>query len=192
MKDKKKKLYRVIEDKQGGEWAMGLDDTALGWLDTASMWAESDENWEVLDHIKHMIKQLKAGEITDKEALDYIDMMWDIAFMESEQAEREGHKLTDEDDETSPTKYFKVEKGVLCGDLYVGEVDSSGEVVGELELEETTADKPQFLRVVEIDEDGTSLGEYKYYYIGKDGTETDIMNRIKATHDPCVWQNNEW
>lgn len=68
------KKYKVITDRQTGEWCVGSIKTAEGWRRQALTWARSDGN-------KWAIKELKALHgMSDKETIDFIADYWDLEF----------------------------------------------------------------------------------------------------------------
>lgn len=90
------KRYEVVEDRQGGEFGMGRQYTALEWLEQAVDWRDSDDSWgdygegtdcygtKHLDNrswfIKFWKKMIKDGR--EQELIDYISDIWDIDIKE--------------------------------------------------------------------------------------------------------------
>ena len=68
--------YKVVNDRQGTNWAMGIVQTAEEWRELAITWADSDENeWAIKE-----LEILKGKE--DRDILGFIDETWDIEFEE--------------------------------------------------------------------------------------------------------------
>lgn len=78
------KKYRAIEDLQGGEWCVGVADTAKGWLDRAIGWRDSDGSFEDAAERKKFIAywehKIKMGE--EERLIEYVADVWAINFEE--------------------------------------------------------------------------------------------------------------
>lgn len=67
-------LYEVIEDRQGGDFAMDCQQTIKEWVDTALAWIDSDD---CLAEDQVFINSLLEG---GEHAIQEIDDFWDITF----------------------------------------------------------------------------------------------------------------
>lgn len=83
------KLYRVIEDLQGGTFAMGVAQSAKEWLETMLDWRESDgsfgdwggEEEDTREYQEKLWLDLIAkGE--EQSLIDYIAEIWQLDFQE--------------------------------------------------------------------------------------------------------------
>ena len=78
------KLYECTEDRQGGNWCVGLVQTAEEWLEDAIYWRNSDWSWDedngdTEDNMRKRGKELIAkGE--EEKVIEYIDDMWSITL----------------------------------------------------------------------------------------------------------------
>ena len=70
------KEYTCIEDRQGGDWAVGDTMTAEEWGERAAGWAYSD-NWE--DSDEPLLKNFK----TEQDCIDFICDIWEITIVPS-------------------------------------------------------------------------------------------------------------
>lgn len=77
------KLYRCIEDLQGGTFAVGCVDTAKDWLERAIDWQDSDDSWDTDENranwIKYWEEEIKNG--NEDKLIDYIAEVWDIVIV---------------------------------------------------------------------------------------------------------------
>lgn len=67
------KRYKVVNDLQGGDFAMGIDQTIEEWRQHALYWAESDG-------FEGVIKDLKS--LPEEAVIDYIAEFWQLEFEE--------------------------------------------------------------------------------------------------------------
>lgn len=81
------KLYRVIEDCQGGTFAMGIAQSANEWLEQMLDWRDSDGsfgNWDAPeeDTMEGQRKrwQQVIAEGHEQELIDYIAEIWQLEF----------------------------------------------------------------------------------------------------------------
>ena len=74
------KTYTCIEDRQGGDFAVGKTMTAEEWGEEAYSWAYGDD-WT--DPEEPLLKNFK----TEKECLDFIQDMWEITIVPSDSPE---------------------------------------------------------------------------------------------------------
>lgn len=70
------KEYTCIEDRQGGDWAVGDTMTAEEWGERAAGWAYAD-NWE--DSDEPLLKNFK----TEQDCIDFICDIWEITIVPS-------------------------------------------------------------------------------------------------------------
>ena len=77
------KLYRCIEDLQGGTFAVGGVETAQGWLERAIDWQDADDSWDTDENrtrwIKYWKEEIKNG--NEDKLIDYIAEVWDIVIV---------------------------------------------------------------------------------------------------------------
>lgn len=71
-----KTKYYVENDLQGGDWAMGVTQSAEQWRRTALGWAYSDENNWAIKHLKALYRK------ADAMILEFISDYWQIEFAE--------------------------------------------------------------------------------------------------------------
>lgn len=64
-------LYICLEDRQGGEFAVGGLHTIEGWRQRAMSWAESDDNDETYAYLDGL---------KDEMVIDFIDDFWEITI----------------------------------------------------------------------------------------------------------------
>ena len=67
------KEYLCIKDRQGGDFSVGVCDTAEGWKSTAMGWADSDGNGEEYEYL---------STIGGEKVIQEIDEYWEITLVE--------------------------------------------------------------------------------------------------------------
>lgn len=72
---KMKTKYECIEDRQGGDFAVGVIANANEWRNIARSWADND-NWS---NAKTLLKNA-----TEQEIINFIDDMWEITLVKYE------------------------------------------------------------------------------------------------------------
>lgn len=91
-------------------------------------------------------------------------------------------------------KYFEVEEGRIESPIITHAVASDGSWCSGGEVLEDKDDILLWYRVLEYNEDGTSLNVV-YYNVSDDGEHSDadeVLERIKNDHPAGEWQNNDW
>lgn len=73
MEIKNNKLFRVVKDLQGGDFAMGSDLTIEQWREQAIEWAGTDGHYGLVEELK---------KLPQNEVLDEIAEFWQIEFAE--------------------------------------------------------------------------------------------------------------
>ena len=68
-----KKIYRVVKDLQGGDFAMGIYQSVEDWRQQALNWAFSDGNDAIYNELR---------DIDEKDVMDYIAEFWTLEFEE--------------------------------------------------------------------------------------------------------------
>jgi hypothetical protein len=70
-----KKLYININDKQGGEWALGCYGTLKQWRDVAMSWAFQDDAYNTYNILKYY-------KIKNENLIKFINDNWDLEIVE--------------------------------------------------------------------------------------------------------------
>ena len=76
--------YKVVRDRQGSDWCVGLVQTAEEWLENAIYWRNSDWSWDedngdTEENMRKFWKN-KIEQGKEKELIEYIDDMWGLDF----------------------------------------------------------------------------------------------------------------
>ena len=68
--------YKVVRDRQGGDFGMGVEYTEDEWLQCAREWCESDDNTDLDNALERLQKEgYKKGEV-----IALIDEIWGVDF----------------------------------------------------------------------------------------------------------------
>lgn len=78
--------YKCVEDRQNGDWCVGLSLTAPEWLDKMVDWMENDNIWDNDEERDTTIKfwEKKIAEGREENLIAYIDEVWDITLVKEE------------------------------------------------------------------------------------------------------------
>ena len=77
------KKWRVVEDRQGGTWCVGISQTALEWLDNVCEWLRFDGVFdEEYTEEKFRTRWLEIINKDPQKFIDYVDENWDITMQE--------------------------------------------------------------------------------------------------------------
>jgi len=78
------RLYECVEDRQGGDWCVGLVQTAEEWLEDAIYWRNADWSWDedngdTEEHMREFWNK-KIADGKEQELIGYIDEVWSITI----------------------------------------------------------------------------------------------------------------